>query len=88
MKIVAADGTTPAVAYFNAWIIDPDLEGVRLAITIADGQLRADVHAEDRDAVAHMSQSEIDDMLARAVDVARSGEAEMCDNREVEAWII
>lgn len=87
MKIVTADGRTVDKAHMNAWAAEPELEGVRITISIGKTGVVASVHPEDRDAVACIAEDQMDGVLRRASEMAVAGEVDMCDDREVEAWI-
>lgn len=88
MKIVTADGLSVSKAYFNAWHLDQTLEGVRIGIEVLNGCIVASVHSDDLDAVADVDPSHMSHILEMASVKAQNGDVDMCDEREVEAWMI
>lgn len=88
MKIVTADGKTVETAYFNAWSIDPELEGIRIAITIRADIISSDIHPEDVEATANIEPERKEEILSKALELAQNQMLDMCDEREVEAWIV
>ena len=87
--IVTADGRTVEAAYLNAWCVDHRMEGVRIAMRHDGGKaVVAEVHPDDVDACLRWRREEVEWTLREAVSLVERGDAEMVDDRGVDAWLI
>lgn len=88
IRIMTADGRAIERAYSNAYAADPRMDGVRVQIRISQGgKIKASVHPGDVDALQAWPSEDVESMLLRIAESASEGALDMCDEREVEAWI-